>query len=94
MRVRFSVPDLDYKVRELDETNAREIDFLPRIGERVILCPDGEDRSRDFVVTNVFHHPDLNTVTVNLGLPAWEHTLARITSEQMVVEVVPSRARP
>lgn len=82
MRVRFSVPDLDNPgAREYDESNVREIDFLPRIHERVTLCPDGEERGRDFVVVNVFHYPDLNTVNVILGLPAWEHTLARAVSE-------------
>ena len=82
MQVRFTIPDLDRpSARELDESFARDIDFLPRLHERVVLCPPGEDRGRDFVVVNVFHHVDLNTAQVILGIPAWEQSLRRIVSE-------------
>lgn len=82
MQVRFTIPDLDNPhARELDESFGREISFLPRVHERVVLCPPGEDRGRDFVVVNVFHHTDLNTVQVILGIPAWEQSLRRVVAE-------------
>lgn len=82
MRVRFAIADVDYPDNpELDESNVRQIDVIPRKDEIVHICPDGEERAQPFIVSRVTHYPDLNTVVVGLNVVPWTHALPRIVAE-------------
>lgn len=82
MRVRFAIADVDFPDNtELDDSNVREVDVIPRKDEIVHIAPDGEERAQPFIVSRVTHHVDLNVVVVGLNVVPWTQALNRVVAE-------------
>lgn len=82
MRVRFAIADVDFPDDpNLDDSNVRDLDVIPRKDEIVQICPDGQERAQPFIVSRVTHYADLNTVVVGLNVVPWTQAMIRVVAE-------------